>query len=102
MAELHEAASREIEEEEKKKKRRAAISEASKSAAKIEGQSVDGGQSRATVSQIDEPKSQLGPSASEVAADKGGMGNMPPTSLGHSPSTSRPHIQSQQQNNSAQ
>jgi hypothetical protein len=37
MAELHEAASREIEEEEKKKKRRAAISEASKSAAKIEG-----------------------------------------------------------------
>jgi len=31
MAELHEAASREIEEEEKKRKRRAAISEASKS-----------------------------------------------------------------------
>ena len=41
MAELHEAASREIEEEEKKKKRRAAISEASKSAVNIEGGSQD-------------------------------------------------------------
>jgi len=43
MAELHEAASREIEEEEKKKKRRAAISEASKSEAKIDGSQVGGG-----------------------------------------------------------
>jgi hypothetical protein len=54
MAELHEAASREIEEEEKKKKRRAAISEASKSAANIDGVSQDGGKSRATVSAIEE------------------------------------------------
>jgi hypothetical protein len=53
MAELHEAASREIEEEEKKKKRRAAISEASKSAANIDGVSQDGGKSRA-VSAIEE------------------------------------------------
>jgi hypothetical protein len=99
MAELHEAASREIEEEEKKKKRRAAISEASKSAVNIAGEGVsqDGGKSRQTITGIDE-KSQLGPSASEIAADKGGFTSQQsnPAPFVQSPEGSRPQLASQQ------
>ena len=64
MAELHEAASREIEEEEKKRKRRAAISEASKS--QDGGIGLDKGSKATVYTGVDQSKLAAGVSASDL------------------------------------
>jgi formiminotetrahydrofolate cyclodeaminase len=71
MAELHEAASREIEEEEKKKKRRAAISEASKSDIKVGLGGANKDSSKLTV--ISGATTNNNVSATDIAADKANL-----------------------------